>query len=175
MKHITLLLALVALAACESTGAYNSLQVAEVRAETQSKDKARNKVESSMELGAFSASLSVKDMAASAKFYKTLGFSEVMGDSAAGWLILRNGTTTIGLFHGMFEGNIMTFNPGWDSEAKPLAKFEDVRQIQARLKEAGLKLTTEADMSTSGPASFTLADPDGNVILVDQHVPSPKK
>ena len=123
-----------------------------------------------MNLGAFSVSLAVKDIQASQAFYEKLGFRSVMGDPAQNWLILRNGDTTIGLFQGMFEANVLTFNPGWDKEAKPLKDFEDIRKIQERLKASGLSLTSEADESTSGPASLMLSDPDGNVILVDQHV-----
>ena len=123
-----------------------------------------------MKLGAFSVSLGVKDIAASRAFYEKLGFKPVMGDEAQNWLILRNGETTIGLFHGMFKGNILTFNPGWTSQCEPLKEFEDVRKIQQRLKASGLALTTEAEESTTGPASLTLVDPDGNQILLDQHV-----
>jgi len=123
-----------------------------------------------MELGAFSISLAVKDLDASRAFYGALGFEEIGGDAAQNWLIFRNGTTTIGLFQGMFERNIMTFNPGWDANAKPLDGFTDVREIQRRLKAAGLELTSEADEATSGPASLTLVDPDGNPVLFDQHV-----
>lgn len=125
---------------------------------------------STMELGAFSVSLAVKDLKASREFYQKLGFEPVGGDPAHNWQILRNGTTTIGLFQGMFEQNILTFNPGWDAQAQPLGKFEDVRSIQKRLKGAGLKLHSEVDESTTGKGSFTLIDPDGNAILVDQHV-----
>ena len=127
-----------------------------------------------MELGAFSISLAVKDLAASRAFYAKLGFEPVGGDPAQNWQILRNGTTTIGLFQGMFENNIMTFNPGWDANAEALEKFTDVRKIQATLDERKVALTTRADESTSGPASLVLADPDGNMILIDQHVPQPK-
>jgi catechol 2,3-dioxygenase-like lactoylglutathione lyase family enzyme len=123
-----------------------------------------------MELGAFSVSLSVKDLAASRAFYETLGFATMGGDAAQGWLILKNGTTVIGLFQGMFEGNLLTFNPGWDSGAQPLADFLDVRQIQRRLKAQGITLSLEADESSTGPAHIMLADPDGNQILIDQHV-----
>lgn len=130
--------------------------------------------DSKLELGAFSVSLAVKDIAASRDFYQKLGFSVVMGKQEQRWLILRNGTTTIGLFQGLFEKNGLTFNPGWDAQAKPLESFEDVRDIQARLKDAGLSLTTEADQNSTGPASFTLLDPDGNPVLFDQHVPKPK-
>ena len=123
-----------------------------------------------MELGAFSVSLAVKDLAASRAFYEKLGFEEKGGNAAQNWLVLRNGTATIGLFQGMFEENIMTFNPGWNSDAKKLDEFTDIRELQRRMKAAGLELTSEADESTTGPASLTLADPDGNVILIDQHV-----
>ncbi|MCP3915636.1 MAG: VOC family protein [bacterium] len=126
-----------------------------------------------MELGAFSISLAVKDLAASRAFYEKLGFEAAGGDPAQNWLILRNGTTTIGLFQGMFEKNIMTFNPGWTSQAKPLESFTDVRELQSRLKEAGVAFQTEADASGTGPASFVLVDPDGNPVLVDQHVAGP--
>lgn len=124
-------------------------------------------------LGAFSVSLSVKDIAVSRAFYETLGFTVAGGQQEQNWLILRNGTTTIGLFQGMFEGNLMTFNPGWTAQAQPLESFEDVRAIQHRLEAAGLELTTKADESSTGPASFTLLDPDGNPLLFDQHVPKP--
>ena len=123
-----------------------------------------------MNLGAFSISLAVKDIAASRAFYEKLGFEQVMGDPAQNWLILRNGETTIGLFQGMFERNMLTFNPGWNSQAETLEEFEDVREIQQRLKSGGIELTSEADESTTGPASLTLIDPDGNPILIDQHV-----
>ena len=123
-----------------------------------------------MELGAFSVSLSVKDLAASREFYEKLGFSPVGGDPDQNWQILRNENVTIGLFHGMFEGNILTFNPGWDSQARPVDDFTDVRELQRRLKAQGLEMTAEADESGSGPASFVVVDPDGNAILVDQHL-----
>jgi len=123
-----------------------------------------------MNLGTFSISLAVKDIAASLTFYEKLGFEKVGGEISQNWLILRNGETTIGLFQGMFDRNTLTFNPGWTSQAEALEKFEDVRQIQQRLKANGLALTNEADESTSGPASVTLIDPDGNPILIDQHV-----
>ena len=123
-----------------------------------------------MKLGAFSVSLSVKDIAASRKFYEKLGFRPVGGDPDENWQILRNGDVTIGLFHGMFEGNILTFNPGWDSQARPIDEFTDVREIQHQLKVQGVEMVSEADESGSGPASFVTTDPDGNAILVDQHV-----
>ena len=123
-----------------------------------------------MDLGAFSVSLAVRDIEASKRFYEKLGFGVVMGDQSENWLILRNGGHTIGLFQGMFENNILTFNPGWDDDAQPLGEFTDIRELQRQLKDAGLSLLSEADESGSGPASFMLADPDGNTILVDQHV-----
>ena len=122
-----------------------------------------------MNLGNFSISLTVKDVAASQAFYEKLGFSAMGGDPAQGWLIMKGPTAVIGLFHGMFASNIMTFNPGWDADAKDLAEFTDVRAIQRSLKAAGLTLTTEADEATSGPAHLILSDPDGNVIMLDQH------
>ena len=123
-----------------------------------------------MDLGAFSVSLAVKDLEASKAFYEKFGFAVVGGDAAQNWLILRNGTHTIGLFQGMFEKNILTFNPGWNANAEPVGKFTDVRELQRRLKEKGVELTSEADESTTGPAHLTAVDPDGNPILVDQHV-----
>lgn len=123
----------------------------------------------SMQLGAFSSSLAVKDIAASKAFYEKLGFSPVMGDAAKGWLIIRNGDTTIGLFQGMFERNMLTFNPGWDKLAQPLDEFTDVRDLQRQLKAAGVTLVAEADESTTGPAHIILADPDGNPVFIDQH------
>ena len=123
-----------------------------------------------MELGAFSVSLVVKDIGASKVFYEKLGFKEFGGDAAQNWLILKNGDTVIGLFQGMFEKNILTFNPGWDSNAEKLDTFTDIRDLQRSLKEQGVEFESEADESTVGPASFIIVDPDGNPILVDQHV-----
>lgn len=123
-----------------------------------------------MNLGTFSISLAVRDIAASRAFYEKLGFEKVGGDQKQNWLILRNADTTIGLFQGMFDRNTLTFNPGWTNRAEPLEDFDDVRQIQRQLKAEGLDLMSEADESTSGPASLALIDPDGNPILIDQHV-----
>jgi len=123
-----------------------------------------------MELGAFSISLSVKDIEASRAFYEKFGFKVFGGDISQNWLILKNGDHVIGLFQGMFEKNILTFNPGWDSNANQLATFTDVRELQRQLKAQGVQLMTEADETTTGPASFVAIDPDGNPILVDQHV-----
>ena len=123
-----------------------------------------------MELGAFSISLAVKDLAASRQFYEKFGFQEFGGDASQNWLIMKNGGTVIGLFQGMFEKNMLTFNPGWDSNASKLDDYTDVREIQHRLKEQDVELISEADEGTVGPASFIAVDPDGNPILVDQHV-----
>lgn len=123
-----------------------------------------------MKPGAFSISLSVKDINASKQFYETLGFSVFAGSLASNYLIMKNGNALIGLFHAMFENNILTFNPGWDENAKPVDGFDDVRKIQDHLKSNGIPLLSEADETTTGPASFMLTDPDGNTILFDQHV-----
>ena len=125
---------------------------------------------SALPLGAFSLSLSVKDLAASLAFYEVLGFTKVAGAAAAKFLILRNGSTTIGLFQDHLPSNTLTFNPGWDGNAQKLDAFTDVRELQRRLKAQGVAFTAEADESTTGPASFMVVDPDGNPILVDQHV-----
>jgi catechol 2,3-dioxygenase-like lactoylglutathione lyase family enzyme len=122
-----------------------------------------------MNLGAFSVSLSVRDLAASRDFYAKLGFEVVGGDEAQNWLILRNGDHVIGLFQGMFERNLLTFNPGWDQQGRATASFTDVRDIQRTLRDRGLSLAREADESGTGPASCVLIDPDGNTILIDQH------
>lgn len=127
-----------------------------------------------MNLGAFSVSLAVKDIAASRAFYEKLGFKPVLGNEKENWLIMRNGNTTIGLFQGMFERNMLTFNPGWNAQAEPVEEFDDVREIQTRLKTSRMALMSEADHATTGPASIMLTDPDGNPILIDQHVDSPK-
>ena len=123
-----------------------------------------------MELGAFSISLTVKDIKASKDFYEKLGFEFFGGDISQNWLILKNGDHVIGLFQGMFENNMLTFNPGWDGNAQELGAFTDVREIQRQLKEQGVEFIDEAEESTTGPASFIVLDPDGNPILVDQHV-----
>jgi catechol-2,3-dioxygenase len=123
-----------------------------------------------MELGAFSVSLSVKDLAVSKSFYEKLGFQVFSGDVSQNWLIMKNGDHIIGLFQGMFEKNILTFNPGWDQNANKLDSYKDVRDLQRELKARGVPFEAEADESTAGPASFMIIDPDGNPILVDQHV-----
>ena len=123
-----------------------------------------------MKLGAFSISLSVKDLEVSKAFYENLGFTQLAGDMKSNYLIMKNGNALVGLFQGMFEGNLLTFNPGWDESGKTLDSFDDVRDIQKHLKSQNIDLATEADETTSGPASFMVKDPDGNVILVDQHI-----
>ncbi len=123
-----------------------------------------------MQLGAFSISLAVKDLEASRQFYAKLGFEVFGGDASQNWLILKNGDHVIGLFQGMFEKNILTFNPGWDQNAQKVSSFTDVRDLQRQLKAQGVTLVQEADERTAGPASFIAVDPDGNPILVDQHV-----
>jgi catechol 2,3-dioxygenase-like lactoylglutathione lyase family enzyme len=137
-------------------------------------DKPKPKGDTAVRLGNFSVSLAVKNLAASKAFYEKLGFKSIGGDNKA-WSIMQNETSTIGLFQGMFDKNILTYNPGWDRNCTTLKDFDDVREIQRRLTAEGITLTTKADESTTGPASLTFADPDGNIILVDQHVTSPKK
>lgn len=137
-------------------------------------DYARSSVPAgTLDLGAFSVSLAVSDLAASRDFYSALGFEVIGGDSGQGWLILRNGTTTLGLFHGMFEHNLLTFNPGWAADATALSRFTDVRAIQQALREADVEIATATDPEARGPASIVVVDPDGNPVLIDQHVPAP--
>lgn len=123
-----------------------------------------------MGLGAFSISLNVKDINASKEFYENLGFAVLGGDMEKNYLIMKNGNSLIGLFQGMFKGNILTFNPGWDENGNTIEPFDDVREIQVKLKSKGIRLDSEADTETSGPASIMLTDPDGNSILIDQHI-----
>ncbi len=123
-----------------------------------------------MKLGAFSVSLAVKDLATSKSFYEKLGFKKFGGDMDMNYLIMKNEDTLIGLFQGMFEENILTFNPGWDSDAQELDGYDDVRAIEKDLKSKGITFNKETDESKNGPASFVITDPDGNTILVDQHI-----
>lgn len=123
-----------------------------------------------MELGAFSLSLAVRDLESSRQFYEKLGFEKFGGDASQNWLIMKNGDVVIGLFHGMFDRNMLTFNPGWDSSANPLGSFTDVRELQRELKAQGMTFVTETAESSTGPASFVIVDPDGNPVLFDQHV-----
>ena len=132
-----------------------------------------NTESNAMKLGNFSISLAVKDLQASQAFYQKLDFKAVGGNPEQNWLVMQNGGTTVGLFQGMFEQNILTFNPGWDENKRTLRDFVDVRELQETFKERGLRLETEADASTLGPASIVLKDPDGNSILFDQHVDAP--
>ena len=136
---------------------------------TQARDK------TTMELGNFSVSLTVKDIRASKAFYEKLDFKEVAGKLEQNWIVLQNGNARIGLFQGMFDKNIMTFNPGWTKDKETMKDFQDVREIQRTLKTRGLTMVLEADEKTEGPASFMVTDPDGNTLLFDQHVPSPKR
>ncbi|WP_347552955.1 VOC family protein (plasmid) [Pseudalkalibacillus hwajinpoensis] len=122
-----------------------------------------------MKLGAFSVSLSVKDITKSKAFYEKLGFQPLGGDATQNWLIMKNESCVIGLFQGMFEENILTFNPGWNQNAEDIDSFTDVRELQKQLKEHGIKILSEADETSEGPASLTIEDPDGNPILIDQH------
>lgn len=156
----------VCLAACLVTG----LVVARVAG-----DEPASKLEyNGPRLGNFSVSLAVKDLTASREFYEKLGFKSVAGDEKA-YVILQNDTATIGLFQGMFDENILTFNPGWDRKSNTLEDFDDVREIQKALKSRGITPVLEADASTTGPAHLVLEDPDGNQILIDQHVPAPRR
>ena len=123
-----------------------------------------------MKLGAFSVSLSVNDLTVSRAFYENLGFSVFAGSMESNYLIMKNGNALVGLFHGMFEKNILTFNPGWDENASALESYTDVREIQKKLKKKNIKLETEADENSEGPANFVVIDPDGNTILIDQHI-----
>ena len=138
------------------------------------KTAVNEKANEAMKLGNFSVSLTVKDLKASQAFYEKLGFKPFGGGANQNYVIMQNGTTNIGLFQGMFEKNILTFNPGWNSNAEPLEEFKDVRDIQATLKEKGIKPIVVADESSTGPANFVIKDPDGNSILFDQHVNKPK-
>lgn len=162
MKKTTLLT--LSLIASFVLGLYTNPITAKQRTSNATQQKMEN-----MKLGAFSMSLNVKDIKASKQFYENLGFIVFGGALEKNYLIMKNGNSLIGLFHGMFQGNILTFNPGWDENAKNIEKFDDVREIQRQLKNKGFKIINEADEKTSGPASFMVTDPDGNVVLIDQH------
>jgi lactoylglutathione lyase len=176
----TVLAALVLLASCASVEPPPAKAPRDERSETQHSSPERGlamnqeavKTNDSLDLGAFTLSLAVKDLAASRAFYAKLGFQVVGGDAAQNWLVLQNGTTKIGIFQGMFEKNMLTFNPGWSSEREHLEGFDDVRKIQRVLEGHGLELQTRAEEQTTGPAHLVVVDPDGNPILVDQHVDS---
>ena len=152
-----------------------ALTALSAQSQSASKPDSKAKKGKQMQLGNFSISLTVKDIAKSRAFYEKLGFKVCGGNQAQNWLVLQNDTANIGLFQGMFEKNMLTFNPGWDRTKATLPHFQDVREIQKELKGKGLTLTTEADEDSTGVASITLNDPDGNPILIDQHVPKPKK
>ena len=143
--------------------------------DSASDEKSDNTRKTEMQLGNFSVSLTVKDVHASKEFYEKLGFKQSGGDLKKNYIILQNGTSTIGLYQGMFEKNMLTYNPGWDRDCKTLDDFQDVREIQQELKKHGLTPVVAADESTDGPAYITLVDPDGNPILIDQHVAKPSK
>lgn len=170
-------LTLIAAAGCASTPAARPSSANSTAANPPPSTPAdtNSAKEPQMRLGNFSVSLTVKDLAASRAFYEKLGFRSVGGDPEKNWLILQNGAATIGLFQGMFDRNMLTFNPGWDAAAQTLEDFDDVRDIQRSLQRQGITLILTADETTSGPASIMLADPDGNPILIDQHVPKPGK
>jgi predicted enzyme related to lactoylglutathione lyase len=138
-------------------------------------EPSQNKERKSMDLGNFSVSLAVKDVKASKAFYEKLDFKEVGGKLEQNWIVLQNGNAKIGLFQGMFDKNIMTFNPGWTQDKQTIKDFQDVRELQRILKSRGLKIAPEANEATEGPAHFMITDPDGNTLLIDQHVPSPKR
>ena len=157
MKLLAMSLVISVIALCTTTG--NTPQ------ETESRK--------TMDLGAFSISLAVKDLEASRAFYEKLGFEQIGGEASQNWLILQNGTSTIGLFQGMFDQNTLTFNPGWTAKDRHVEEFQDVRDIQSALDDSGLELMSRADEESTGPASLMLLDPDGNPILIDQHVPRP--
>ena len=142
---------------------------------TTTTPSAQTKEKKAMELGNFSVSLTVKDIKASKAFYEKLDFKEVGGKLEENWIVLQNGNARIGLFQGMFDKNIMTFNPGWTKDKETLKDFQDVRELQRTLKARGLTMAPEADETTEGPAHFMVTDPDGNTLLFDQHVPSPKR
>lgn len=155
-------------------GIGGTLAASHLNAQPASQPAAAKEVEP-MQLGNFSVSLTVKDIAASRAFYEKLGFKARGGDQAQGWLVLQNDSATIGIFQGMFPKNMLTFNPGWDRDKQTLAEFSDVREIQRALRARGIEPEAAADESTTGPAYIMLSDPDGNPILIDQHVDSPKK
>lgn len=162
MKTLTALTLTGALATSAIAGALTNQAI-------QAKEK------KTMELGNFSVSLTVKDIKASKAFYEKLDFKEVGGKLEENWIVLQNGNARIGLFQGMFDKNIMTFNPGWTKDKETLKDFQDVRELQRTLKARGITMAPEADETTEGPAYFMVTDPDGNTLLFDQHVPRPKR
>jgi catechol 2,3-dioxygenase-like lactoylglutathione lyase family enzyme len=169
MKNITTTITSIVLSLCLACG-NEVVGQSDKNTNASQKTTTTPKTENTMKLGAFSVSLSVKDLEVSKQFYEKLGFTVFGGGDAKGYLIMKNENSLIGLFHGMFKGNILTFNPGWDENAKTIKEFDDVRAIQKQLKDKGIKMVSEADENSTGPAGFMIADPDGNVILIDQHV-----
>ncbi len=169
----SLLFAISAMAFANRTADSRTINVQE-NAKTTNQSKQKPMGENKMQFGNFSVSLAVKDIKASKAFYEKLDFQQVFGNLEQNFVIMQNGTTTIGLFQGMFEKNILTFNPGWNHKMETLKKFQDVRDLQATIKERGITPVQEADPATNGPASFVIVDPDGNSILFDQHVPKSK-
>lgn len=165
-NYILLSIGLLAMISCSLTKNENSEKTTAAISKTSSLDQTKNK---NIKLGAFSLSLSVKDLNVSRQFYESLGFTVSGGNAESNYLIMKNEKSLIGLFNGMFEGNIITFNPGWDENAKNIESFDDVRVIQQQLKSENIELMTAADETTTGPASIMLKDPDGNLILIDQH------
>ena len=163
MKKTILIIAGVAV--CFACGSFTQ----KMMSEDQPAQKAKDQMAAPLQMGVFSLSLNVKDLAVSMAFYESLGFSQMGGDKASNYVIMKNGNTIIGLFNGFFEGQMLTFNPGWDENANNVDPFDDVRVIQRSLKSNGIAIDAECDESTTGPASIMLKDPDGNVILVDQH------
>lgn len=170
MRTMILGVIAAALAGCAATSEESIFesQPAVEKPATSPSEKAKT-TETPMQLGNFSVSLAVKDLAKSRSFYEKLGFTYKGGDGKS-WVVLKNDTAIIGLFQGMFDKNMLTFNPGWDADCNKLAEFTDVRELQRRLREQGIEPTTPADTATTGPASFVVIDPDGNPVLVDQHV-----
>lgn len=165
-NYLTILILVAVVIGCSSTSKTTLTMSENQQTATISSNQTNH---STMKLGAFSVSLNVKDINVSKQFYENLGFTVFAGDLKKNYLIMKNDKTLIGLFQGMFESNILTFNPGWDENAQEVNPFDDVRTIQKQLKEKGVEFATQADETTTGPASFVIADPDGNVILVDQH------
>jgi catechol 2,3-dioxygenase-like lactoylglutathione lyase family enzyme len=148
-----------------------ALIAAQETTDNRGSDRPKSKEANKIQLGNFSVSLAVKDIKASKAFYEKLDFKQIGGNAEQNWLIIQNGTTTIGLFQGMFDKNILTFNPGWNHKSEALKEFQDVRELQTIIKDRGIVPTTAADPASNGPASFVIVDPDGNPILIDQHVP----
>jgi catechol 2,3-dioxygenase-like lactoylglutathione lyase family enzyme len=169
MKKTALPISGLALAFCAGFFLHTILAMQSPGAKKQLTHNAKPQKEPHMKLGAFSISLSVKDLTVSRQFYENLGFSVFAGGMEQNYLIMKNGNALVGLFQGMFQGNMLTFNPGWDENAQNIEQFDDIREIQRQLKQKGIVTSPEVDEKTSGPAGFMITDPDGNVVLIDQH------